>query len=372
MFHMGIIYIQHFIGLIMKYQDQLKPAETTGSKTLGLVYITKETLQKGESLPFENRNDYNFSIRPIDWSERVGQVYYKLSYCPNYPSLDTSHDLLFIRSATDSEIVNFNLPRVGPPIDFGENGDELYLTLEKSFFEWFPRRREFKGALLELLSVNLREFNDEIPGRGGHSWLVPRLIPTSKGALGYKRDFYDELVEIYIDQHRIPFAGLRRKVVGIEEGDQFNESMPIFDFRVLEYDGKEFGEELDKLGFGFHFRENRRVKTLSWGDIKSYLESKTHWRPRNFHLIDLIRMPGYENRGIVLRDDGKSYELDMETSRESIGIVDLRELPFQKVIKISPVSSSKINETLLEWATNPEISPYRCRHGWICRTRPEY
>ena len=40
-------------------------------------------------------------------------------------------------------------------------------------------------------------------------------------------------------------------------------------------------------------------------------------------------------------------------------IVNLKELPLSNLTHIAPISSQKVNDTLLEWARKPESNPYQ-------------
>jgi len=356
---------------------------TKEKKTLGLAYITREVLQKGEELPFfykrRPRSLICLSLRPIDWTKKVGQIYYKLSYSPNYPNLEDSVDLLVMRSADRSDRQDEYLPQIRLA-DFGEGKDKLFLSFDRERMydddivgsAFFGRDDSGKHdrKQLELLSEKQEHFCTQIPG-SGKCTSPKRFISTAKGALTYQEDFYSDLRKIYIDQKGIPFAGLRRLMV--KEYDDYYDTGPEFDFVAYKLNGKKWGKRIGNLEYGFHFREKGKIKTLNWHDVAMKIHEgenpckkclSDEVTQKNVH-YESVRLPGYENKGIVL-EEKRAYEIEMRPTKKSIEITGLRELPFKKLTHIAPISSQKINDTLLNWATNPQNNPYRDQENWIC------
>lgn len=373
-----------------KQQAQIEREPT--QKTLGLAYITKEVLKKGEELPFK-RTYYTSGPRsPFDWSKKIGQVYYKLHYCPNYPSTENSKALLLIKGAEESDPQDRGLPRI-KLTHFGEGLDQLFLSFDTENMDGdcYTRWR-IEGRRLEIISGEQEDFFAAIPGSGGMSAVSTRFISTAKGALIYQKDLYDNLREIFIDQNRMPFAAVKRKQVGWIEGNEYMDGYPDFEFTVHEYDGKIWGKQMKYLENGFHFREDNKINTLSLDNIvleirknrNSCRECLSKEIRKEGYYYNLIRLPGYENRGIIHGHDGphwtyislkadehkkpnKVYEIEMEPTEKDIQITSIKELPFENVMHISPISSQKVNDTLLEWAANPETNPYYNPTKWIYR-----
>lgn len=343
-------------------------------ETLGLAYITKEILQEGEELPFKIKNPYlphYDRLQPIDWTKKVDQIYFKLSYSPNYPSFEDSQDLLLMRSADRSDSQDKYLPQIRLE-DFGEGKDKLFLSFERERMyhdnplgnPWFGERDmgEHDRRRLELLSGEQERFCKQIPGSGGLT-SPKRFISTAMGALTFQKDFYDELRDVYIDQERIPFAGLRRLRVGWIEGNQFEDGYPEFNFVAYEFDGEKWGERIRDLKNGFHFRKDGKLKTLNVDAIVSHFGKDSNLTPKD---LQLVRLPGYENRGIVF-GRGKAYEIEMDSTNRRVKVSSLRELPFQNVVNISPISSQKINNSFLEWTSDPQSNPHRDLGNWISK-----
>ena len=365
---------------------------TEERRTLGVVYITKETVQGGETLPFEykgmhdllnvyytQKHWYEKSTRhglplpsaKVDWSKRIGQEYYKLTYCSNYPSFEESQDLLIMRNADRDDRRDEDNPRI-KLADFGEGKDKLFLSFDRErlysddplgnpyFNERDAGRSDRKR--LEIIGGVEEYFCAQIPGTGGLT-SPKRFISTAQGTLTFQKNFYDELREIYIDQKRVPFAGLRRIRVGWIEGNEFMDGYPKFDFIAYRFDGKKWGERMRGLENGFYFREHGEIKTLSAEKIIRYLESEDNLAPRD---LQLVRLPGHETKGIAF-GKGKAYEIEMNPFGKTVKISGLRKLPFENIIYVAPISSQEINGTFLDWIDNPQKNPYKDLANWICR-----
>ncbi|MEI7718734.1 MAG: hypothetical protein WCI72_02610 [archaeon] len=364
-------------------------------KTLGLAYITREVIQEGETFSFQSCERYSSLERtPIQWGRKKGHTYFKLHYCPNYPSFESSQNVLLIMGAKRPDYQELNRPQIKLG-QFGEGEETLFLSLNienMSEYDHYRRGRE-EGKRLNVITRKLEDFYEQIPGRGGKATTTKEFISTANGALTYQKDFYDDLRDIYIDQDTIPFAALKRERVGWVEGNEFQEGYPEFEFVAYEYDGTNWGNVLKDFGKrGFHFRINGKIQTLKLHDIVLKIQERenpckkclSEQLEKEGYNYELIRLPGYPNKGLVVGHIGPCsvqygfdeppkqkpnivYEVEMKPAETSVEIVGVRELPFSNVTHISPVSSRKVNDTLLEWANNPETNPYTRSTNWIYR-----